>query len=118
VSGLGKRVGAALVAGALSLGAAFGAQGANVESRASASPGFAIDDYFRLRRVTELALSPDGRWLAYAVEGYSQDASARMRRVYVRSLERDGAESAPDAIQDGSSLSWIPGSHELAFIAT
>ncbi|MGH8177869.1 MAG: prolyl oligopeptidase family serine peptidase [Steroidobacter sp.] len=116
MSGLAKSAGAALVAGLLSIGAFSQARCENVEPQAK-STGFEIGDYFRLRRISELALSSDGRWLAYVVEGYSPDATARTRHVYVHSLDQGAKETAPDALQDGSSFSWISGSHELAFLA-
>lgn len=100
------RVAATLAAFWLSVVPAVGAQ------------QFSIDDYFTLKRITELALSSDAQWLAYAVETYSDDSKTHERRVYVRQVTRpDATESAPQLLADATDIAWIPNSSELAFLA-
>lgn len=83
---------------------------------AAQAGGFEIADYFRLQRVSELALSSDGEWLAYIVEGQSLEKNARTREVRIRPLT--GPESvAPESVADASAIAWIPGTHQLAFLS-
>jgi dipeptidyl aminopeptidase/acylaminoacyl peptidase len=86
-----------------------------VGAQASPPAGFEIEDYFRLARVTELALSSDAKWLAYAVASHSADQPTRA--VFVRELAGERGEVAVDALSAASELAWIPGTHELAFLA-
>lgn len=77
---------------------------------ASASAeGFAVEDYFRIERVVELALSPDGRELAYVVEGQGR------RRVWLRGVQAAAQPRLLPEIADASDLAWTGG--ELAFLS-
>jgi dipeptidyl aminopeptidase/acylaminoacyl peptidase len=97
------------------------------QARAAAhtQDAFQIDDYFRLKRVTELALSSDARWLAYAVETYSPESDTRTRRVYLRALTGNLTDNLPgnpaatalDELSAAHGLAWIPATHELAFLS-
>lgn len=79
---------------------------------------FGIDDYFKIRRVVELALSSDGEMIAYAVVSNSLEENKSVRAVYISSTVL-GAEPLRTAeIQNAHSLAWIPGTHELAFLSS
>jgi dipeptidyl aminopeptidase/acylaminoacyl peptidase len=86
-----------------------------VSVQASPQQRFEIDDYFRVARITELALSSDAKWLAYTVERHS--AEQPTRAVFVRQLAEERGEVAVGALSDATDLAWIPGTHELAFLA-
>ncbi len=86
------------------------------EDATSRSGSFDIADYFRVQRVSELAMSGDGRWIAYATESSSLDRNSHVRAVHLQRL--DGADPvAPEALAHAHALAWIPGSHELAFLS-
>ena len=36
---------------------------------------FSVDDYFRVLSIADLALSPDGKWIAYTLESHSTNAA-------------------------------------------
>lgn len=86
-----------------------------------------IEDYFRLQRIAELALSPDGTRLLYVVErAFPQEGTAPdtragetpSRTAYLQRL--DGASSAPqrvDALADARAIGWIPGGAGIAYLA-
>jgi dipeptidyl aminopeptidase/acylaminoacyl peptidase len=76
-----------------------------------------IDDYFRLQRIAELALSPDARSLAYVVETHAGADDARVRRLHLRSLARNDSEILLNDLTDASSLAWIPHRQRLAFLS-
>lgn len=79
--------------------------------QAAAARTFGIEDYFRIWRITEVALSPDGRWVAYAAE---QGAS---RQVFLQAVEGRQPPLTPAALVGARQLAWIPGTDELAYIA-
>lgn len=83
----------------------------------TAGSAFQIDDYFRLQRITELALSPDGRWLAYIAVTHAGTDDARVRRLHLRSPARNNAEILLDDLADASRLAWIPHRQRLAFLS-
>ena len=86
-------------------------------SAARACRKFSVDDYFRLHRIKELAISGDGDWLVYSVETPSLDENRVKRQVYLLSL-RKGATSVEVAVgADSHELAWIPGADEFAFLS-
>jgi dipeptidyl aminopeptidase/acylaminoacyl peptidase len=86
-----------------------------------------IGDYFRINRVTQLALSSDGKALAYVVRTgsllsyYSDKLSAaekqKANRVYLRSLSKNATPVLVGSLSDALRLKWIPGTRELAFLS-
>lgn len=88
---------------------------------------FQIEDYFKVKRVTQLALSSDGRFLAYVVERgslltyFSDKLSPKdkrsIRQVHLHPLTEDATPRLLDALADAQGLAWIPNTHELAFLS-
>jgi dipeptidyl aminopeptidase/acylaminoacyl peptidase len=86
-----------------------------------------IDDYFRLKRITQVAVSPDGRSVAYVVHAgamltyYSDKLPPAEKRsvqtVCVQSLTGSEPARVLDAIGDAQSLVWTPDSRSLAFLS-
>lgn len=88
-----------------------------------------VEDYFRLQRVAEMALSPDGTRLLYVVErAFPQDrppseaqrsgGEVALRMAYLQRL--DDAAQAPrrvDDLADARAISWIPGGERIAYLA-
>ena len=85
---------------------------------AEAQQPFGIDDYFKIRRVTELALSSDGSMIVYGVESASLEPNKAVRTVYVSATASDAEPILIDDIQTASSFAWIPGTHELAYLSS
>ncbi len=77
---------------------------------------FTIDDYFKVKRVTELALSSDGEMIAYAVEHQSLEENKIIREVFIQSATPGSEPILIKKIQRARSLAWIPGTHELAYL--
>ena len=86
-----------------------------------------IDDYFRLKRITQVAVSRDGRSVAYVVHAgamltyYSDKLPPAEKRsvqtAYVQSLAGSETGRVLDAIGDAQSLVWTPDSKSLAFLS-
>ena len=94
---------------------------------AAADGAFGVDDYFRLKRLTQLALSPDGKSVAYVVHAgamlthYSDklapEEKRSVRTVYLQGVAGGQPAVALDTLSDAQELVWIPGSRELAYIS-
>ncbi|MCG8506630.1 MAG: prolyl oligopeptidase family serine peptidase [Sphingomonadales bacterium] len=87
-----------------------------VSNRPAKQP-FTIDDYFKIKRFKELALSSDGEMIAYAVEWQSLEENKTLRRIYVSATAPGAEAELIEDIQDARDLAWIPGGHELAFLS-
>jgi dipeptidyl aminopeptidase/acylaminoacyl peptidase len=83
----------------------------------AAQAPFTIDDYFRLARFGELALSWDGRYLVYSVDRIAPDEGQAAHRVVLRPVESDTPVVPDGNINDAWSFAWIPRSTELAFLS-
>ncbi|WP_411818630.1 S9 family peptidase [Hyphococcus sp. DH-69] len=97
---------------------AFMISGAGGNAAASDPEPFTIDDYAKIRRVSELALSADGAWLAYAVEPPEQTMSVTGRQIVIQKAAANEKPLRVSVPQDARHLSWIADKHELAYIST
>ncbi len=78
---------------------------------------FALEDYFRLQRIVEVAMSPDGSWVAYATEQSSLQANHLLRQLYIQPVAGSGEAIRLDGFSDAHNMTWIEGSRELAFLS-
>jgi dipeptidyl aminopeptidase/acylaminoacyl peptidase len=67
-----------------------------------------------LRRVGDLALSPDGRWLAYTVRSTDLPQNRSVATVHV--LDAADRSKPPRDLGPGSQPTWLPGSNYLAVV--
>src|SRR5580698_6681696 len=70
---------------------------------------FAVDDYFGIRRVTELALSANGERLAYVVESPVLSENRTDRVVYVSGVEKNANPRQIEKLAGARDLAWVPG---------
>ncbi|WP_133162318.1 S9 family peptidase [Hyphococcus luteus] len=92
------------------------AAGAAADGSSPPAP-FALDDYAKISRITELAISADGALVAYAAERASEERDGFARRIFI---QETGDEAQPRQVLQGrnaSQLAWIPGTRELAYLA-
>src|SRR5882672_2134875 len=80
------------------------------------SDTFGVDEYFEVQRISELAMSPDGHWLAYlATRGA---VGVEKQQIYVRALSAGSLPISVPDLADGHGLVWIPVSDNLSFISS
>jgi dipeptidyl aminopeptidase/acylaminoacyl peptidase len=99
----------ALVLG-LACVAAFGQEGRDTRN-------LIVDDYFRIHRVSDPQISPDGKWVAFAVSTMDLEEDESETRIWMVPVE--GGEAIPMTAR-GSSASrprWSPDGKYLSFLA-
>ncbi len=69
---------------------------------------------WRLQRISELGLSPDGRYLAFVVRSTELAENRSMARVQVLDLQHPGAPARD--FGPGAQPVWLPGSNALAIV--
>ncbi len=76
-----------------------------------------VDDLLAIRSVSEPAISPDGAWIAYAVNSIDVEADDSSTQIYM--VSRDGAEVVQLTSDDYSASTprWSPDGRYLGFLA-
>ena len=87
---------------------------------AAAKPPFTIRDLVRLRRLSDPQVSPDGRYVVFAVR--ETDVEANRGRTHLWILDLAGADRQPRRLTldsaDDSSPRWAPDSRTIYFLST
>ncbi|RKY75167.1 S9 family peptidase, partial [candidate division KSB1 bacterium] len=85
---------------------------------AAAKRPITIEDLWAMKRIGEICLSPDGKWLAYTVTEYSMEQNKGNTDIWLLST-KDGTSikltNSPD--YDGNPA-WSADSKKLAFVST
>lgn len=79
---------------------------------------FGLDDYFAIQTISEVAISADGQWIAYAIEHKSLQQDTTIRRVYALALRTGSKAVELEGFSDAHSLAWIGMSHRIAFLSS
>lgn len=76
-----------------------------------------VDDYFRLHRVSDPQISPDGQWVAYVIS--TSDLAKDRSRSRIWMVPAAGGEPIALTTQDASSSSprWSPDGRYLGFLS-
>jgi dipeptidyl aminopeptidase/acylaminoacyl peptidase len=85
------------------------------------SRGVVAADYYRMVDVGEVALSPDGKRVAFTITRVVENANKRHREVWLASLANGAPGGAPtrvsDATAESSLPSWSPDGATLGFLS-
>lgn len=76
------------------------------------------DDFWRLRLLTEMRLSPDGRRVAYTLETADRERNERRSAIWLLDIESGANRQLTSGTSRDSSPRWSPEGHQLAFLST
>ena len=94
--------------------ACVGQSGANTED---ADPSvFSIDHIMKMKRVSNIATSPDGEWVAYVVTRMDEDKDKQYRQIFMTSADGETTLPMTAAYANASSPQWSPDGKYLGFV--
>ncbi len=76
------------------------------------------DDFWRMRFVTDMRLSPDGSRLAYTVESSDRDANESRAAIWLLDLASGATRQLTSGAKRDTSPRWSPDGTQLAFVST
>ncbi len=110
---------ATLVLGLACVLGAAGAPGARAAAVAESQQAFTIQDLVRLDRLSEIAVSPDGKRIAYTLRTTDMEANKGRTAVWV--LDTGRRNAAPvrltDLAANAGSASWSPDGRRIYYLS-
>ncbi len=77
--------------------------------------GLLPEDLLKFRWLDELALSPDGKRVAYTLRQTHVPTNGYISHVYVRDLDADAPQRISDGVSNASSIAWNHDGSQLAY---
>jgi dipeptidyl aminopeptidase/acylaminoacyl peptidase len=96
---------------------ASAAQAQNPPATSSGLQMLTVDDYFRIKEVEDAQISPEGKWVAYAVETHKLKEDKNEKRIWM--ISTSGGDAIPLTAEGVSSSHprWSPDGKYLAFLS-
>lgn len=85
---------------------------------AQPAQGLKVEDLFRLKRVGDPQISPDGKKVAYVVTSYDRETNKRTNQIYLVNINGGEPQLLHDSSGKDSRPRWSPDGKELAFISS
>src|ERR1700684_3247705 len=76
------------------------------------------DDFYRMREVGDPQLSPDGKWIAYAVTTINRELDRLETQIYVVDWEGTQSLAMTYGPESASSPRWSPDGKYLSFLSS
>ena len=110
---------ATLVLGLACVLGAAAAPGARAAAVAESAQAFTIQDLVRLDRLSEIAVSPDGKWVAYTLRTTDMEANKGRTAVWVLDTAKRNAAPArlTDLAANAGSASWSPDGRSIYYLS-
>jgi len=87
-------------------------------AQTSAKRPIAIDDIYRMEKVGNPQVSPDGKWVAYTVTAIDKDADKRRTALWMVNWEGTEDVRLTFGKQSSSSPKWSPDGKYLSFLSS
>lgn len=84
----------------------------------AATKAIVFDDFIRIKRVTDLQLSPDGAWIAYVVTVMDKDANRGASDIWLVAARGDEPRRLTSSPAADMNPRWSPDGRSIAFIST
>jgi dipeptidyl aminopeptidase/acylaminoacyl peptidase len=85
---------------------------------AQTTTGLQVEDLFRLKRVGDPQLSPDGGTVAYSITSYDRDTNKRANQIWLVSAKGGEARLIAGGAGNDERPRWSPDGKRLAFISS
>ena len=87
-------------------------------AQTSGKRGIAIDDIYRMQKVGNPQISPDGRWIAYTVTSIDREADRRRTALWMVNWEGTENLRLTFGKESAGSPSWSPDGKYLSFLGS
>src|SRR5579871_1970721 len=81
---------------------------------------FTVESLLQIQRISEPALSPDGKQVAFTVQTVDMDKNSKSKQIWIVPLSGGTARPLTQALSDGANNErprWAPNSRDLYFIS-
>ncbi len=76
-----------------------------------------IDDMFRIKRISQTTLSPDGKFVAYVLTTINYDENKGTSDIWIYDLQKGEHKNLTNTPYSENSPYWFPDSKHLAFVS-
>jgi dipeptidyl aminopeptidase/acylaminoacyl peptidase len=76
-----------------------------------------VDDMWKVARVSDPQVSPDGKTVAYVVTTYNMEANSGTSRIFLVSIDGGSSREFQTGFKSASEPCWSPNGKEIAFVA-
>src|SRR3954467_7335551 len=85
---------------------------------AQSPSGLKVEDLFRLKRVGDPQISPNGNTIAYTITSYDRDTNKRTNQIWFVPVAGGEARLMAGSSTNDERARWSPDGKQLAFIST
>ncbi len=76
-----------------------------------------IDDMFKIKRISQTTLSPDGRYIAFILTTINYDENKGFNEIWIIDLKSGEKRNLTNTTYSENSPYWFPDSKHLAFVS-